>query len=129
GGPGTPTLESLPVYNENPALGEQVFAAAYDLSTLLRRADLLSASMDEALETLESNTERLAATPTISPSTGHLSSLFSRNRRHPVLRITRPHAGIDIAAPVGEPLLASAAGRITFAGNRTGGYGYTVELD
>jgi murein DD-endopeptidase MepM/ murein hydrolase activator NlpD len=129
GGPGTPTLESLPVYNENPALGEQVFAATYDLSTLLRRANLLSASMNEALETLESNTERLAATPTISPSSGHLSSLFSRNRRHPVLRITRPHAGIDIAAPVGEPILAPAAGRVTFAGNMTGGYGNTVEID
>src|SRR5690606_19031089 len=129
GGPGTPTLESLPVYNENPALGEQVFAAAYDLSTLLRRADLLSASMDEALETLESNTERLEATPTIAPSSGHLSSLFSRNRRHPVLRITRPHQGIDIAAPVGDPILAPAKAKVTYAGNRAGGYGLTVELD
>ncbi len=129
GGPGTPTLESLPVYDANPALGEQVFAASYDLATLVRRANLLGSSMEEALQTLETNTERLAATPTISPSSGHLSSLFSRNRRHPVLRITRPHAGIDIAAPVGEPILAPAAGRITFAGNQTGGYGNTVEIN
>jgi murein DD-endopeptidase MepM/ murein hydrolase activator NlpD len=129
GGPGTKTLESVELYGDNPKLGEQVFAAAYDVSTLVRRANLLSTSMDEAVRTLEANTERLAATPTISPSSGHLSSLFSRNRRHPVLRITRPHEGIDIAAPVGEPILAPASGKIIYAGNKAGGYGMTVEID
>lgn len=129
GGPGTKTLESLEIYDVNPEVGEQVFAASYDLDTMLRRARLLSTSMDEALTTLEENTERLAATPTIAPSSGYLSSLFSRNRRHPVLRITRPHEGIDISAPVGEPILAPAAGRVVYAGNRSGGYGLTVEID
>jgi murein DD-endopeptidase MepM/ murein hydrolase activator NlpD len=129
GGPGTKTLESVELYGDNPALGEQVFAAAYDVATMVRRANLLSTSMEEAVRTLEANTERLASTPTISPSSGHLSSLFTRNRRHPVLRISRPHEGIDIAAPVGEPILAPAAGKIIFAGNRAGGYGMTVEID
>jgi murein DD-endopeptidase MepM/ murein hydrolase activator NlpD len=129
GGPGTKTLETLDIYRENPELGEQVFAASYDLETLVRRANLLRASMDEALTTMQENTARLEAMPTISPSSGHLSSLFSKNRRHPVLRITRPHQGIDIAAPVGEPILAPANGKVTFAGNRAGGYGLTVEID
>jgi murein DD-endopeptidase MepM/ murein hydrolase activator NlpD len=129
GGPGTASLESLPVYQLNAAVGEKVFAANYDLETLVRRASLLRTSMDEAIRTLEENTERLEATPSISPSSGHLSSLFSRNRRHPVLRITRPHNGIDIAAPIGEPILAPAKGRVVFSGNRTGGYGLTVEID
>lgn len=129
GGPGTKTLESMEIYGENEELGEQIFAATYDLETLVRRTTLLRTSMDEALETLEKNTERLEATPSISPSSGHLSSLFTKNRKHPVLRITRPHQGIDIAAPVGEPILAPAKGKVIYSGNKSGGYGNTVEID
>lgn len=129
GGPGTRTVQTTGLYQENPEVGEQIFAASYDLQTLVRRANLMQTSLDEAITTLQENTERLESTPTISPSSGHLSSLFSQNRRHPVLRITRPHAGIDIAAPVGEPILAPAKGKVIFSGNRAGGYGLTVELD
>jgi len=129
GGPGTPALEQHALYLTNRDVGERVFAASYDLGTLTRRAEMLQSSMSEALTTLEKNTERLAAVPSIMPSTGHLSSLFSKGRRHPVLRITRPHRGIDIAAPVGEPILAPAGGRVVFAGWKPGGYGNTVEID
>jgi murein DD-endopeptidase MepM/ murein hydrolase activator NlpD len=129
GGPGTPTLESAELYRMNPGVGHDVFATSSDLAMLLRRARLLNTSMDEAIETLHSHADRLAATPTIAPASGVLSSLFSPNRRHPVLRITRPHKGIDIAAPVGEPIMAPAGGTIRFAGWKSGGYGNTVEID
>ncbi len=129
GGPGGATLDTDEIYQTNPALGEQIFAASYDLETMMRRANLLRTSMDEALGTLERNTKRLEATPSILPSDGHLSSLFTKDRRHPVLKITRPHQGIDIAAPVGEPIMAPAKARVIFAGMKQGGYGNTVELD
>lgn len=129
GGPGTETLESAAVYQLNPEVGEKLFAASYDVETLTRRANLLRTSMDEAITALAENTERLEATPSISPSDGHLTSLFSKNRRHPVLRITRPHKGIDIVAPVGEPILAPAKGKVVFVGTRPGGYGKMVEID
>lgn len=129
GGPGTPTLEDSEVYHLDREVGGKLFAASYDLDALTRRAGLLRTSMDEALHTLERNRERLEATPSIAPADGTLSSLFSPNRRHPVLRITRPHKGIDIAASVGEPILAPARGVVRRVGPRTGGYGNTVEID
>ncbi len=129
GGPGTATLENAAIYKLDPELGEEVFAASYDINTLLRRTKLLNSSMDEAINLLQDNTARLAATPSIAPADGPLSSLFSKNRRHPVLRITRPHEGIDIAAPIGQEILAPAKGRVIVAGNKGGGYGLTVEID
>jgi murein DD-endopeptidase MepM/ murein hydrolase activator NlpD len=65
----------------------------------------------------------------VAPANGPLTSLFSTGRRHPVLRITRPHKGVDIAARVGEPILAPARGRVIFAGSRGNGYGNMVEID
>jgi murein DD-endopeptidase MepM/ murein hydrolase activator NlpD len=56
-----------------------------------------------------------------------ISSLFSKRRLHPVLKIHRPHKGIDYAAPVGTPISAIGAGKVTFAG-RKGSYGKIVMI-
>ncbi len=56
-----------------------------------------------------------------------ISSYFSKARFHPVLRIYRPHNGIDYAAPSGTPVSAVGDGTVTFKG-RKGGYGNFIEL-
>lgn len=56
-----------------------------------------------------------------------ISSCFSRSRRHPILKIRRPHHGIDYVAQRGTPVSATSDGRVSFAGYR-GAYGRLVIL-
>jgi len=99
-----------------------------DLSALIRRANLLASSFKEAADTLAYHSARLAATPSIMPTQGWLSSAFSSMRTHPILHMARPHEGIDVSAPMGSPIEAPAAGVVTDAGWETG-YGNTITID
>src|SRR5689334_14477812 len=60
------------------------------------------------------------------PVDGHITSYFG-NRYHPILHFTRFHAGLDIGASWGSPIVATADGRITSAG-WAGGYGREVQI-
>jgi hypothetical protein len=64
----------------------------------------------------------------VLPALGVITSRFSRSRWHPILRIFRPHKGVDVAAPYGSNITAPAAGRVTFVGRKLGD-GLMVELD
>lgn len=99
-----------------------------DLSALIRRANLLASSFKEAADSLAFHTARLAATPSIMPTQGWLSSAFSSMRTHPILHMARPHEGIDVSAPMGSPIEAPAAGVVTYAGWETG-YGNKVTIN
>lgn len=51
-----------------------------------------------------------------------ISSVFSDNRLHPILKRNRPHNGVDFAAPTGTPVRTVADGRIISAGwNKSAG--------
>ena len=62
------------------------------------------------------------------PAIGRLASGFSRSRRHPVLRIRRPHLGVDVAAPRGTHINVPAPGTVSFVGRKFG-FGLVVEID
>lgn len=52
-----------------------------------------------------------------------ISSKFTYNRPHPVLKgVTRPHRGVDYAAPTGTPVKVTGDGKVIFVG-RNRGYG------
>jgi len=57
-----------------------------------------------------------------------ISSQFSHSRFHPILKVDRPHNGVDFAAKRGTPVRAVAEGKILYAGWRKGGYGRMIEI-
>jgi murein DD-endopeptidase MepM/ murein hydrolase activator NlpD len=56
-----------------------------------------------------------------------ITSHFSSARMHPILRIVRPHYGVDYAAPIGTPVKAIGDGRVTACTNE-GGSGRMVRI-
>lgn len=60
------------------------------------------------------------------PANGPITSYFGY-RYHPILHFTRFHAGVDIGAGWGSPIVAAGDGRIIVAG-WSGGFGREVEI-
>jgi murein DD-endopeptidase MepM/ murein hydrolase activator NlpD len=56
-----------------------------------------------------------------------ISSRFSRSRMHPILRIARPHFGVDYSAPRGTPVVALGDGNINQLGFH-GGFGRFISI-
>lgn len=128
GGPGLETPGEAPLWPVDPETSEAAYAIRYDVAYLLRRAELLNNSFSEVETSLEDQRELLAATPSIPPVLGYVSSHYTFNRPNPVTGVTSPHLAIDIVARWGTPFVATASGRITFAG-RKDGYGNMIEID
>jgi murein DD-endopeptidase MepM/ murein hydrolase activator NlpD len=63
----------------------------------------------------------------MTPTQGTLTSQFGP-RFHPILKVTKLHAGVDWAAPTGTPIMAAGAATVAYAGDASG-YGNVVYLD
>lgn len=128
GGPGTRTLQSSRLWQVDRSMASLTFGTSEELNALARRAQVLAASWNEATGALGNQVDQWERTPSIYPVRGYKTSGFTLNRMHPILNVNRPHHGVDVAARRGTPVVATAKGTVTFAGDTRGDYGHMVDI-
>ncbi len=114
------------------SMAEDAGVGGTDLTTTpgaLTRIDSRSLVLGEDLDRIERRLEErhklLSATPAIAPVKGLLTSFYG-TRRDPITGRRESHPAIDIAASPGRPVLATADGVVTQAGNSGDGLGVAV---
>jgi murein DD-endopeptidase MepM/ murein hydrolase activator NlpD len=127
GGPSA-ALSEVEAEMASEPLGRGALDAREDVSTLMRRANLLARSFAEVEDSLEAHVDRATRTPSIWPVRGWLTSRFLASRIHPIHGRALPHEGIDISAAHGTEIIAPAGGLVVDAG-RVPGYGLMVTID
>ena len=91
-----------------------------------------SNSFDEVIELAWTKEEWMAARPAIQPIGRKDLIRFGSSfgiRMHPILKVVRPHEGIDLTARRGTNIYATADGEVLQAGYRAGGFGKKVLID
>ncbi|HLS89367.1 MAG TPA: peptidoglycan DD-metalloendopeptidase family protein [Sphingobacteriaceae bacterium] len=103
-----------------------------ELRKALDELDRVSAEIERRLRSMQAELANYGGTVAgkfpLLPVDGRfrVSSNFGP-RFHPILRTSRMHNGIDLAAPTGTPLQAVLPGIVTYAGT-LGGYGNTIMI-
>lgn len=99
-----------------------------ELDQLSREMAQRLTSLTELRGHLEERRSVLAATPTVWPIRGLVTSGFGY-RQSPFTGARELHDGLDISAPHGTPVLATADGTVAYAGPLAGGYGNVIYVD
>jgi murein DD-endopeptidase MepM/ murein hydrolase activator NlpD len=103
------------------------YQAEAEIERLLVQSNFETEQYADIYQSLIAKKEYLDHTPSILPTTGWQTCGYGL-REDPFTGQKRLHAGIDIANRVGTPIVASAAGTVSYTGNR-GRLGKTVEID
>jgi murein DD-endopeptidase MepM/ murein hydrolase activator NlpD len=97
------------------------------VDAMLRRVRFEQQSLVEIEGAVKEQEFRLKNVPSIWPVQGWVTSEYGY-RRDPFTGSRTLHPGLDIVAPGGTPVVATAAGHVTYAGWKSG-WGRCVEID
>jgi murein DD-endopeptidase MepM/ murein hydrolase activator NlpD len=118
------SLDSKKKILETPEISN---LGALDEDLLKRQVDETIQSVSEIREYLKEEKSLYRSTPTGWPVKGQVSSAFGR-RVHPITGESAFHSGIDIRAPMGSAVRATADGIVSFS-NWHSDSGYIVVLE
>lgn len=132
-----PASERYPLLLDDARFDSLSRSEAFDLlKNANKKADKLTvrlAAQARSLQELEKVATRKSDMLTCIPAIRPLKNMYSvtsgfGRRYHPILKRLRAHTGVDITAPKGTPVYATADG--TVSGESTGGgYGITVVIN
>lgn len=97
------------------------------IESLMDQVENLSESYYFIENIINENKQILSHIPTITPTTGYISSPYGY-RRSPFTGRREFHRGIDISAPMGTLIYAPADGKVVFTGNKAG-FGKTIVIE
>lgn len=109
-----------------------VKSVTMQVNALAMRMAYQQKSYTDIQEMVKNKEQLLAAIPAIQPvSNKDLTRIASGfgYRIDPVYKVTKLHAGLDFAAPIGTPIYATANGTIKEASFNEGGYGNHVVIN
>ncbi|TET47391.1 M23 family peptidase [candidate division TA06 bacterium] len=110
-----------------PRIGNRLVSIGERIEKLERQARFEQESFEEIVDELAQREKLLAHTPSIMPGQGFITSYFGW-RISPITKRREFHRGLDIANLGGTPIVATADGRVTFAGWKKG-FGRFLTLD
>ncbi|MCQ2975881.1 MAG: M23 family metallopeptidase [Bacteroidales bacterium] len=124
---GVDRYETYRGYNNS----DLMVSTAYNLDVISREMIVQSKSFDEVVDLVKNKEKMLACIPSIQPiavkDLKRFGSPFGM-RFHPILHISRLHAGVDLTADAGTKIYASGAGTVVVSGVQNG-YGNVVKIN
>ncbi len=96
-------------------------------SSLRGAAAERAGQLDALLDSLKDKRNRLLSMPSIWPTRGWITSRFGP-RISPFTGLRHLHAGLDVAARAGTPIVAPARGRVVYVGSK-GPLGKSLSID
>lgn len=115
----------------NDLNADEVTRLTRKMEALSKKLVIQSKSFDELIKLAKEKEKYLSHIPAIQPIKNkdlkRLASGFGM-RFHPILKIWRPHNGLDFTAKTGTPIYATGDGVVTYAG-RGSGFGLHVKID
>ena len=108
-GGGDPGKDEEPEAEQAPApSGPQTLSQGM-IQNLSQKASSIESNLNSLLNFFESDSLRLASTPSIVPTVGWLASVYG-HRNDPFTGEWTMHFGVDISTNVGNPIMATADG-------------------